>query len=1646
MLTAFPSTIIANAANVAIVSVESINAVPGSNVTINVSVKDNPGIMAANFTVTYDEGLTLTDSKSGDAFSPLAMTKPENYNSPCKFSWDALDIAAEDVKDGIILTLSFTVDKDVKANTKLNVKLSYQSGNIIDNEMNDIPVSISNGSITVIDYIPGDINSDGNVDLKDVTLIRRLVTGYNVTANKSAADVNGDGEITMKDVVLIRRYVVDAEGYGVTLVPGGSNVHTHKMTATAEKAATCTDDGNTAYWYCEDCGKYFADKDGKTETTLERTVIKSDGHTIVVDPAVAPTYDSTGLTEGSHCSVCGYIEKAQTVVDKLEKQEFAITYHIANSDNYLASLSIENDNPDKYNSEDGLILKDLIVSGYAFKGWYTSQVGGTKITEIAKKATGNKVLYAQWEKIKYTIDFDSPDAPVSSIEYTVDRGTTLTSPSWFGYTFVGWSMDGKILSLIEPGTTGNLVLHANWTSNRNKAKAVDKLEDPQIIEDADNGRYLFIYEIGTIENVPLSEDKGEQINSEGITITKELAMSQAVETGVADKIAKTVSKATTETSSWTLSENWNNSASATNEHDEQVGKTKETTDSEGNIVAGKYYVSNSKGGSTAVSSSSGGSASNSSKVTTGASIGINGEYSHKTNDGTSVDVSVGETKENEFDWNIGGSYGRSNTANMDANASGTSAGLSVGLSAGLSAGKNWGINGSIGGKHKTTNTQTVSANASHEEENALKISNSRNYNVGTETNSTSEGHWDTSSSSSSNWNSTSGYEASNQTSTNKTVSDAISEVINDKYSYTSTSSTGGNNSNTRSTSDSSSSSDEYASTVEYSTENTVSEKKTLQFKSSATGYYRVITAGTIHVFGVVGYDIATNSYFTYTYNILDSERHAYLDYSKDNSNFTDCENGVIPFEIPHDVHDYISVKIGKTSGLRISESTGMVTAYTGTADYVVIPEYVSVNDGLNAAKAVKVTGFTKDAFAGNQNIKGVLIPKHIRSIPDNAFEGCTNLRSVIGYGINSIGSAAFKNCTSLKTFIVDEFVEHLGSDAFENTDEVYFNAANASVAEAALNSKTKHLILSLSEMTDDFNNRKIVVSDKTEFFALLSNGKTYKNLSIESNAEETFLSNFKLTENKDTPLKLNSSKITLSRVEVVDCPGFALIIPKDNAVVNLYGDTKLHSIGENSVITKNIEFKLLNNEVDATLDISGDYLINGDIVNKDKINVTYNKLTHITSEQFENYLSSSTVTFNANGGSINESSKTVYYGQFYGEMPVPTRTGYAFDGWYTAAAGGTKITAETVVSALANQTLYAHWTANAYNVNWNNGTGYTITVKRTSSPIANAATGSLSKGAVVYYGDVLSVNYSANTGYSITSTGKSSITVDGNVTASAIYATASVNSYTASWNTGTGYSISVKRTDSPKAGASIGNIGNGSKVYYGDVLSVSYNKQDYYTITSKGVTSITVTGNVTSSNIYASATLNSVSGWVKASEVPSGAQIVSTEWRYTLREYTTNSSSSLSGWTKYDTKRTSWGSWSDWSTTNPSNGERNVESRKEYHYYRWIDSRGYVYTYQPNSSYWLEEKWFTTELPVYDNGSQGTSIRVNGSGYKNRWVKADYEGNRSVSKTFTRTTYRYQDPVYTYYYYRDLSKTASSDPTGQSNVSNVVKWVTYRAK
>lgn len=62
----------------------------------------------------------------------------------------------------------------------------------------------------------GDVNEDGSVDLKDVTLMRRALTGgWEMTINETNADVNGDDSFDLKDVTILRRYLTG--GWDVTL-------------------------------------------------------------------------------------------------------------------------------------------------------------------------------------------------------------------------------------------------------------------------------------------------------------------------------------------------------------------------------------------------------------------------------------------------------------------------------------------------------------------------------------------------------------------------------------------------------------------------------------------------------------------------------------------------------------------------------------------------------------------------------------------------------------------------------------------------------------------------------------------------------------------------------------------------------------------------------------------------------------------------------------------------------------------------------------------------------------------------------------------------------------------------------------------------------------------------------------------------------------------------------------------------------------------------------------------------------------------------------------------------------------------------------------------------------------------------------------
>lgn len=143
-------------------------------------------------------------------------------------------------------------------------KLGASAGDIVDNKVSD----------TVHKFLPGKLGDW--VSDKIGGKVNDAVTGKVDDLNKQVTDLIGS---TIKQLTCTHQY----ESFTVE--------------------STCTQKGKTGE-ICKKCGKTRNTKD----------IEELAPHTPVVDAAVAPTETSDGLTEGSHCSVCGAVLQAQEVI------------------------------------------------------------------------------------------------------------------------------------------------------------------------------------------------------------------------------------------------------------------------------------------------------------------------------------------------------------------------------------------------------------------------------------------------------------------------------------------------------------------------------------------------------------------------------------------------------------------------------------------------------------------------------------------------------------------------------------------------------------------------------------------------------------------------------------------------------------------------------------------------------------------------------------------------------------------------------------------------------------------------------------------------------------------------------------------------------------------------------------------------------------------------------------------------------------------------------------------------------------------------------------------------------------------------------------------------------------------------------------
>ena len=165
-------------------------------------------------------------------------------------------------------------------------------------------------------------------------------------------------------------------------------------------------------------------------------------------------------------------------------------------------------------------------------------------------------------------------------------------------------------------------------------------------------------------------------------------------------------------------------------------------------------------------------------------------------------------------------------------------------------------------------------------------------------------------------------------------------------------------------------------------------------------------------------------------------------------------------------------------------------------------------------------------------------------------------------------------------------------------------------------------------------------------------------------------------------------------------------------------------------------------------------------------------------------VSTYTVTWDAatNGGSCATVTTNVTAGDAVGTLPSATKTGHTLVGWFTAASGGTQITAATIPTG--DVTYYAQFTPILYTITWKDGNGSTLKTEQVAYGTTPSYTGTTpTKTATAQY------TYTFNNTWSPTITA-----VTGDATYTAQF-NSTLRSYTITWKDGDGNTLKTEQVD-----------------------------------------------------------------------------------------------------------------------------------------------------------------------------------------------------------------------------------------------------------
>lgn len=324
----------------------------------------------------------------------------------------------------------------LQTTVQVEVQHNWQSKYTIDKE----PTCTENGSQSIHCDVCNAINQD-------------RVRAIKATGHKwSAWEVTKEASETEEGS---RRRVCenDATHMEIEVIP--VLAHVHKLMKVEAKKATCTEDGNKEYYVCSSCKKLFADADIGKEINKEDTVVKATGHKVVKDSAVPATTTTTGLSEGSHCSVCGQIIVAQKVIPKKDVKG-----------DVNDSISV-NDVEKKITAN----RNDGDIAGSTFK-----------ILQLRAKKTGRNYINLSWTKVKgasgYIIYGNRcnsngkvyPLRKVISTAKMSQKIMKLKKGTYYKYVVIAYKMTGAGQKVIASSKTIHVATAGGKVGNYKKVK------------------------------------------------------------------------------------------------------------------------------------------------------------------------------------------------------------------------------------------------------------------------------------------------------------------------------------------------------------------------------------------------------------------------------------------------------------------------------------------------------------------------------------------------------------------------------------------------------------------------------------------------------------------------------------------------------------------------------------------------------------------------------------------------------------------------------------------------------------------------------------------------------------------------------------------------------------------------------------------------------------------------------------------------------------------------------------------------------------------------------------------------------------------------------------------------------------------------